>query len=161
MFFVESIVSPIIGALGPAIVIGWIAGRSGNSTAIAYVFLGASLSMIWNTGIFRTGRSLANEHILGTLDLLMTTRTPLAVLMFGKALAVICFGAINGAATFAVVLAFAGHAPSIANVAFFLARGRHGAARRGGVELLLRAVLLPGRRTRRLLQRNHAVRRRG
>jgi ABC-2 type transport system permease protein len=123
MFFVESIVSPIIGALGPAIVVGWIAARSGNATAVAYVFLGASLSMIWNTGIFRTGRSLANEHVLGTLDLLMTTRTPLAVLMFGKALAVICFGGINGAVTFGVVLAFAGHVPPIDNVALFLVAG--------------------------------------
>ena len=122
MFFIESIASPIIGALGPAIVVGWVAGRSGNLTAMAYVFIGASLSMMWNTGIFRTGRSLANEHIAGTLDLLMTTRTPLPVLMFGKALAVIAFGAINGLVTFAVVLAFTQRLPSIDNVAlFFLA----------------------------------------
>jgi hypothetical protein len=102
MFFLESIVSPVIGALGPAIVIGWVAGQSGNATAMAYVFIGASLSMMWNTGIFRTGRSLANEHVAGTLDLLMTTRRPLPVLMFGKAPAVIAFGAINGLVTFAV-----------------------------------------------------------
>ena len=121
MFFLESIASPVIGALGPAIIIGWVAGQSGNATAMAYVFIGASLSMMWNTGIFRTGRSLANEHLLGTLDLLMTTRTPLAVLMFGKALAVIAFGAINGAVTFGVVLAFTQRAPSIDNVGLFLA----------------------------------------
>jgi ABC-2 type transport system permease protein len=120
MFFLESIASPIIGALGPAIIVGWVAGRSGNVTAMAYVFIGASLSMMWNTGIFRTGRSLAAEHVAGTLDLLMTTRTPLPVLMFGKALAVIAFGAINGLVTFAVVLAFTQHVPAIDNVGLFL-----------------------------------------
>jgi ABC-2 type transport system permease protein len=121
MFFLESIASPIIGALGPAIVIGWVAGHSGNMTAMAYVFIGASLSMMWNTGIFRTGRSLASEHVMGTLDLLMTTRTPLPVLMFGKALAVIAFGAINGLVTFAVVLAFTQRMPAIDSTGLFLA----------------------------------------
>jgi ABC-2 type transport system permease protein len=120
MFFLESIASPIIGALGPAIVVGWVAGQSGNVTAMAYVFIGASLSMMWNTGIFRTGRSLANEQVIGTLDLLMTTRTPLPVLMFGKALAVIAFGAINGLVTFAVVLAFTRTLPAIDNIGLFL-----------------------------------------
>lgn len=123
MLVFGGIVSPVIGALGPAVVIGYIAGRSGNLTAISYVFVGASLSMIWNTGIFRTGWSLAQEHSAGTLDLMMTTRTPVALIMLGKALAIILFGSINGVVTFLIVLGISRHVPPVDNALLFLVSG--------------------------------------
>lgn len=117
------VISPALGALGPAIVIAYIAGLGDNPTALSYVFVGASLSMVWNTGIFRTGWSLAQEHSAGTLDLMMTTRTPLALIMLGKALAIIAFGSVNGIVTFLVVLAISQHVPPVANALLFLLSG--------------------------------------
>jgi ABC-type multidrug transport system permease subunit len=119
----SAIASPVLGALGPAAVIGFIAGRSENPTAISYVFVGAALSILWNNGIFRTGWSLAEEHNAGTLDLMMTTRTPVAVIMLGKALAIIAFASLAGLVTFFVVLAISGRVPPVDDAALFLVSG--------------------------------------
>ena len=123
MLVPSGIVSPVLGALGPAAVIGHIAGGSDNPTAISYVFVGASLSIMWNNGIFRTGWSLAEEHGAGTLDLMMTTRTPVAVIMLGKALAIIVFAALAGAVTFLVVFAISNQVPPVEHAALFFASG--------------------------------------
>jgi ABC-2 type transport system permease protein len=123
MLVLNGIVSPIIGALGPAAVIGYIAGRSDNPTAISYVFVGASLSILWNNGIFRTGWSLAEEHNAGTLDLMLTTRTPVALIMLGKALSIIAFASIAGIVTFFVVLGISRQVPPVDNAALFLISG--------------------------------------
>jgi ABC-type multidrug transport system permease subunit len=119
----SAVVSPVIGALGPAVVIGFIAGRSDNLTAISYVFVGASLSILWNNGIFRTGWSLAEEHNAGTLDLMMTTRTPVVLIMLGKALAIIAFASLAATVTFFVVLGISGRVPPVDNAALFLLSG--------------------------------------
>jgi ABC-2 type transport system permease protein len=123
MLVLNGIVSPVIGALGPAAVIGYIAGRSDNPTAISYVFVGASLSILWNNGIFRTGWSLAEEHNAGTLDLMLTTRTPVALIMLGKALSIIAFASIAGIVTFFVVLGISRQVPPVDNAALFLISG--------------------------------------
>lgn len=67
MFVPSGLFGPVISAVGPGIVFGYVAGRGDNPTAVSYVFVGVALSMIWNMGIFRTGWSLANEHSMGTL----------------------------------------------------------------------------------------------
>ena len=123
MLVLNGIISPVIGALGPAAVIGYIAGRSDNPTAISYVFVGASLSILWNNGIFRTGWSLAEEHNAGTLDLMLTTRTPVALIMLGKALSIIAFASIAGIVTFFVVLGISRQVPPVDNAALFLISG--------------------------------------
>jgi ABC-type multidrug transport system permease subunit len=123
LFVPSSLIGPVVSAAGPGIVLGYVAGRAENPTALSYVFVGAALSMIWNLGIFRTGWSLANEHSAGTLDLLMTTRTPLALVMLGKALAISAFAAIGGVVAFLLVLAVAGQTPPIAGALLFLASG--------------------------------------
>jgi len=123
MLMFRGLLSPVVGALGPAAVIGYFAGQSQNPTAISYLFVGAALSVVWNQGIFRTGWSLAEEHSAGTLDLMMTTRTPLAVIMLGKTLAFIALAAVAGFVTFFIVLAISRQAPPIENAALFLVSG--------------------------------------
>jgi ABC-type multidrug transport system permease subunit len=119
----SAIVGPVLGALGPAAVIGYIAGRSDNATAVSYVFIGAALSILWNNGIFRTGWSLAEEQSAGTLDLMMTTRTPVALIMLGKALAIIAFASLAGLVTFFVVLGISSRVPPVDSAALFLVSG--------------------------------------
>src|SRR3990170_9034963 len=80
---------PIAGAMGPAITIGWVVGRGDNPAAISYIFIGISLWVMWAVGLLRTAFSLANEQWAGTLDLMMTTPTPLFLIMLGKTLAII------------------------------------------------------------------------
>jgi ABC-type uncharacterized transport system permease subunit len=123
LFVPSGLFGPVISSVGPGIVFGYVAGRGDNPTAVSYVFVGVALSMIWNMGIFRTGWSLANEHAMGTLDLMMTTRTPVALIMLGKALAIIAFVSIGGVVAFLLVLAVSRQAPQLDDAALFLASG--------------------------------------
>jgi ABC-type uncharacterized transport system permease subunit len=123
LFVPSGLFGPVISAVGPGIVFGYVAGRGDNPTAVSYVFVGVALSMIWNLGIFRTGWSLANEHSMGTLDLMMTTRTPVALIMLGKALAIIAFVAIGGVVAFLLVLGVSRQAPQLENALLFLVSG--------------------------------------
>jgi ABC-2 type transport system permease protein len=104
---------PILTALGPAIGAGWVVGKSGNEIAISYVFVGSALMAMWTLGMFYTGWSLATEHYQGTLDLLMTTRTPVFIVILGKALAIFAWQMPAAIVSFLVVLAFSGGAPAI------------------------------------------------
>jgi ABC-type multidrug transport system permease subunit len=106
---------PILTALGPAIGAGWVVGKSGNEIAISYVFVGSALMAMWTLGMFYTGWSLASEHFQGTLDLLITTRTPLFFIILGKSLAIFAWQMPAAIVSFLVVLAFSGGAPAIAD----------------------------------------------
>jgi ABC-type multidrug transport system permease subunit len=112
---------PFFNSLGPAITVGYIVGQSGNPTAVSYVFVGASLMALWSTGVFTTGWSLSDEHWNGTLDLTMTSRTPVAVVLFGKALAIMASLLTSTAIVFLVVYAFSeGSTPVAEPLALFL-----------------------------------------
>jgi ABC-type multidrug transport system permease subunit len=62
---------------------------------------------LWSTGVFTTGWSLSDEHFQGTLELTMTSRTPLMLVMLGKTLAIMASLLISTVVVFLVVLAFA------------------------------------------------------
>jgi ABC-type multidrug transport system permease subunit len=119
----NGILFPFFNSLGPAITIGYIVGRSGNPTAVSYVFVGASLMALWSTGVFTTGWSLSDEHWNGTLDLTMTSRTPVVLVLFGKALAIMCSLLVSTAVVFLVVLAFAGRFTPVDNPAALFVSG--------------------------------------
>ncbi|HLG10352.1 MAG TPA: ABC transporter permease [Dehalococcoidia bacterium] len=110
------IIGPMVGASGPAVTLAWAAGRGGNVEATSYVFIGFSLYTMWLMGIAMIGWSLSNEAWSGTLDLMMTTRTPLALIMFGKALAIMAYITIPATYAFFVVLIVGGRLPSIDSV---------------------------------------------
>jgi ABC-type multidrug transport system permease subunit len=114
---------PFFNSLGPAVTIGYVVGRSGNETAIAYVFVGASLMALWSTGVFTTGWSLSDEHFQGTLELTMTSRTPVMLVMLGKTLAIMASLLISTAVVFLVVLAFAQRFTPVENAALLFVSG--------------------------------------
>jgi ABC-type uncharacterized transport system permease subunit len=118
-----TILTPVLGAIGPAIVLGYVAGRSGNATALAYALVGSGLAITWNMAVFRTGWSLAEEHSMGTLDLMMTTRTPLALVMLGKALAITAFVSVGGVAAFLIVLGVSRQVPAPAEAVLAVVSG--------------------------------------
>jgi ABC-type multidrug transport system permease subunit len=112
----DGVFQPMLQPLGMAIALGWIVGRGDNPTAISYLFIGASLYAMWVFGVFRTGWSLAGEHFSGTLDLMITTRTPLFLVMLGKAMAIMAVLAVTGITVFFVILAFSGGFPPVEHV---------------------------------------------
>lgn len=118
-----SILGLAVSAAGPGIVVGYIAGQDTNAAATSYAFFGVALSMVWNWGVFRTGWSMANEHAAGTLDLLMTTRTPVALIMLGKALAIMTFSSLSGAVAFFAAVGISRQLPSPEDAVLFLLAG--------------------------------------
>jgi ABC-2 type transport system permease protein len=114
---------PILTALAPAIGAGYVVGNSGSAVAVSYVFVGVGLMSLWTLGVFYTGWSLADEQYEGTLDLLMTTRTPVVLVVFGKALAITAWQAPAAVVSFFVVLAFAHGRTHVEDPALLLVSG--------------------------------------
>ncbi len=113
------IYSPFMQVLGPAIAVAWIVGQSRNPMALTYALVGAALMQVWMWTVHRTGWSVANEHEMGTLELMMTTRTPLPLVMFGKSLAIIAFMTLPGLMTAGLVVLAAGGLPPVAQPVAF------------------------------------------
>lgn len=105
---------PFVQSVGLAVTIAWLGGKGENATALAYALIGASFMQIWNWSVWRTGWSLSDEQFQGTLELMMTTRTPLIVIMFGKMLAVTALMTVSGALVFLIVLAIVQAVPDVA-----------------------------------------------
>jgi ABC-2 type transport system permease protein len=114
---------PVLTALAPAIGAGWVVGNSGNPLAVSYVFVGAALMSLWTLGVFYTGWTLATEHYQGTLDLLMTTRTPVFWVILGKSLAILAWQLPASVASFFVVLAFSRDLTPVAEPALLFLSG--------------------------------------
>jgi ABC-2 type transport system permease protein len=109
-----------LSAVGPASVIAWIARRSDNDAVLPYIIVGAALMAMWRSTVLSVGFSLLSEQTRGTLDLLMGTRTPIALVVLSKALAIMATTAVTGLSVTLVVILIAGRAPSISNAPFFL-----------------------------------------
>ena len=111
-FLVSSV--PIVAVLA------WIARTKDDPLILAYVSLGSFMMVIWNSGVFRVGWSLTSEINQGTFELSFVTRTPLILVMFGKSLALIVLGVINGSAAFFVALAIGGRLIDVDSIPLLL-----------------------------------------
>ncbi len=106
-----------------AIVIGYIASRSNDAALVTYITIGMCLLAAWTAGVFYMGWSLSDEIFAGTLDFMLTARTPLMVVLFGKALALELIGLAGGLVASGMVLAFSGFHLTVANVPALLLAG--------------------------------------
>ena len=99
-----------------AAVLAWIATRSDNPAVLAYLSVGLSLMVIWNMSSVRMGSSLFQEVIQGTIEVNFISRTPMALVMLGKALASAAFSMLFGFVAAASLLAFSRSWVEIASV---------------------------------------------
>jgi ABC-type multidrug transport system permease subunit len=114
---------PVVSAAGPAIAAGYVVGRGDNPAAISYVFVGAALMALWTLNVFYTGWSLSSEHAQGTLDLTMTSRTPLMLVIFGKALGITAWMVPAAIVSFLIVLGFSGGIPPVDSPSLLVVSG--------------------------------------
>ena len=110
----------LIQAVPTAYVIAWVADRSDNSAVLALVLVGVPLMVVWQGSVFRMGWSLSIEIPMGTLELTLATRTPLALIMLGKALAITVFIILSSLVAFLVVVAVFRELLDIADVGLFI-----------------------------------------
>jgi ABC-2 type transport system permease protein len=109
-----------LSAVGPASVIAWIARSSDNDAVLPYIIVGAALMAMWRSTVLSVGFSLLAEQMRGTLDLLMGTRTPMALVMFSKAMAIMASTTLTGLSVTVVVLLIAERTPAISRDVFFV-----------------------------------------
>jgi ABC-2 type transport system permease protein len=112
----SSTLAPLLSSASLAIGVGWIVGASDNPDALAQVMVGAPLMGLWQMGVFRSGWALELERSQGTLDLMMTTRTPLVLIIFGKALSIMASQVLTAIVTLAILLGVAGRFVSVDNL---------------------------------------------
>jgi ABC-2 type transport system permease protein len=113
--------APLLSATALAIGVGWIVGKSDNPTALSHVFVGVPLMSLWQMGVFRTGWVLESERFQGTLDLMLTTRTPVYAVVFAKTLAIMASQTVTAGIALLILFAFAGEFVSFESVPFLFA----------------------------------------
>lgn len=79
-----------------AVVLAWIASKGASSVPINYLIVGVVLMSIWNRVSIRLGWSITGDILAGTYDYIATTRTPLAQVVFARALAISVLGILSG-----------------------------------------------------------------
>lgn len=79
-----------------AVVLAWIASKGASSVPINYLVVGVLLMSIWNRVSIRLGWSITGDILVGTYDYIATTRTPLALIVFARALAISVLGILSG-----------------------------------------------------------------
>ena len=79
-----------------AVVLAWIASKGESSAPIDYLVVGVLLMSIWNRVSIRLGWTITSDILAGTYDYITTARTPLALIVFTRALAISVLGILSG-----------------------------------------------------------------
>ena len=79
-----------------AVVLAWIASKGSSSVPINYLLVGVLLMSIWNRVAIRLGWTITGDILVGTYDYIATARTPLALVVFARALAISVLGTLSG-----------------------------------------------------------------
>ena len=91
-----------------AVVLAWIASKGSSSVPIDYLFVGVLLMSIWNRVSIRLGWTITGDILLGTYDYIATARTPLALVVFARALAISVLGILSGLLPVVVIVWISG-----------------------------------------------------
>lgn len=109
-----------IGALSSIIVYSWMVNQTHDPFRRSYLIAGTPFMAIWNGVAFRTGWSLDNEMGQNTLEFTLISKTPMVVVLFGKALAQLVYGIPVGLISLLLMSLLTGHPPQAANLPLFL-----------------------------------------
>jgi len=103
-----------------ASVITWIAMQRGDAAALSYLLVGLPLMTVWSGVVFRIGYTLNNEMSNQVLQFVYISRTPIAVVSLGKAIAQVIWGLPTGLVSLVVVYWMTKMVPPVADVGSLL-----------------------------------------
>lgn len=109
-----------VNYLPMVVVFAWIASKNADSSVMTYLLIGGPLMVIWNGSIFQIGWSLNSELYGRTLEFAIMSRTPIILVLFGKALAQILFGIPSACAAFVIILLVSRQAPQVDNLGLLI-----------------------------------------
>lgn len=101
------------------VLLAWIANQSERDEVFTFVLFGAFLRVIWTHGVTRIGWSLDNELLQGTLAANLISRSPLQLILLGKATAIIATNLLPGILASALVLVIAREHVEVNNLPLF------------------------------------------
>ena len=91
-----------------AVVLAWIASKGSTSVPLDYLFVGVLLMSIWNRVSIRVGWTITGDILGGTYDYIATARTPLAVVVFARAIALSVLGTLSALLPLLAILCISG-----------------------------------------------------
>ena len=106
----------LVGILPQIFIVLWMAGQSDDRTVFDYVAVGSLFWVLWTMTVFRIGISLSSEFYEGTFEADLTSRTPLMLIILGKAAAVMVLSLIASTLVMVVVLVVLQHWIDIASI---------------------------------------------
>jgi len=97
-------------------VLAWVATQSKSALAFALLSIGTCFMIMWNSAVARVGRSTSEEIQSGIFQINLLSKTPISVIMFGKAVSYMAFTAISGTSAFLVILAVTQKLPEVGHL---------------------------------------------
>lgn len=91
-----------------AVVLAWIASKGSTSVPLDYLFVGVLLMSIWNRVSIRVGWTITGDILGGTYDYIATARTPLALVVFARAMALTVLGTLSALLPLVAILWISG-----------------------------------------------------
>ena len=116
----SSLVYTLFYNLPLVVVLAWIASWSPSSVPLDYLAVGVFLMAIWNWVVIRTGWAITFEFYAGIFDYTLTSRTPLMLVVFGRALALTTAGIPSGIVSFFVILLISKQLIHVSNLPLLL-----------------------------------------
>lgn len=102
------LVQPIIIAL----LAFWMLGDKGGDIII-FMVIGSGMTGLWSTCLFISGNSIGEERWTGTLELIVSTPTPVAVIIIGKVLANVFLSLASMVLSYTLAILLFGYLPVI------------------------------------------------
>jgi ABC-type uncharacterized transport system permease subunit len=107
--------SSLLSVIATVVVVGWLVGNGGTPVAVSYAAVGLFLMTVWGWTAFRGGWALSLEVQSGTLEMTMTSRTPLSLVLLGKLLVFVPLSVPLAVVSATIVFAIARTAPEAAH----------------------------------------------
>ena len=101
-------------------IMGWMVGRSDDPAILTLVTFGAIFFTIWHLTSYRAGHTLQNEFVNQTIDPMVISPTPLALIVLGRVFAIVAVAAISAPISFFVFAIVAKGLPQISSPPLFI-----------------------------------------
>jgi ABC-type multidrug transport system permease subunit len=109
----DGILFAFVSTIGMGVVTAWILNNAGDTAAATHIYYGTPFLTIWVQGMSRTGLVLRREQWQGTLEILLSSRAPLALIMFSRATAIAASGIPVAAVVLAIIYVISGRTPDL------------------------------------------------
>jgi ABC-2 type transport system permease protein len=110
------LVQPIIIAL----LAFWMLGDKGGDIVI-FMIIGSGMTGLWTSCLFVSGHAISEERWTGTLELIVSTPTPVAVIVIGKVLSNVLMSLASIVLSYGLAVLIFGYVPTIQQPAWFAA----------------------------------------